>query len=110
MDYSNNVLTTFTFSHLADAFIQSDLQLGVHKSRRGKHTEEVPITPSLRHCSNKYMLAREGEKDEDFEKVKVQFFFFLSSQVEFLTNFKNILICVPKINEGLVGFERHEGE
>ncbi len=22
---------TFTFSHLADAFIQSDLQLGVHK-------------------------------------------------------------------------------
>ncbi len=48
----------------------------------------MPITPSLRHCSNKYMLAREGEKDkekdEDFEKVKVQFFFFffLSSQVE----------------------------
>ncbi len=36
-----------------------------------KHTEEVPITPSLRHCSNKYKLAREGEKDkekdEDFE-------------------------------------------
>ncbi len=34
---------------------------------------EVPITPSLRHCSNKYKLAREGEKDkekdEDFEKV-----------------------------------------
>ncbi len=32
----------------------------------------MPITPSLRHCSNKYMLAREGEKDkekdEDFEK------------------------------------------
>ncbi len=27
-----------------------------------------------------------------------------------LTNFKNIFICVPKINEGLVGFERHEGE
>ncbi len=48
----------------------------------------MPITPSLRHCSNKYMLAREGEKDkvkdEDFEKVKVQifFFFFLCSQVE----------------------------
>ncbi len=42
----------------------------------------MPITPSLRHCSNKYKLAREGEKDkekdEDFEKVKV---FFLSSQV-----------------------------
>ncbi len=46
----------------------------------------MPITPRLRHCSNKYMLAREGEKDkekdEDFEKVKVQFFFFLCSQVE----------------------------
>ncbi len=45
----------------------------------------MPITPSLRHCSNKYMLAREGEKDKekdkDFEKVNV-FFFFLSSQVE----------------------------
>ncbi len=48
----------------------------------------MPIIPSLRHCSNKYMLAREGEKDkekdEDFKKVKVQFFFFffLCSQVE----------------------------
>ncbi len=52
----------------------------------------MPITPSLRHCSNKYKLAREGEKDkekdEDFEKAKVFFFFFffffffLYSQVE----------------------------
>ncbi len=44
----------------------------------------MPITPSLRHCSNKYKLAREGEKDEDFEKVKDYFFFFffLYSQVE----------------------------
>ncbi len=46
----------------------------------------MPITPSLRHCSNKYKLAREGEKDkekdEDFENVKVFFFFFLYSQVE----------------------------
>ncbi len=43
----------------------------------------MPITPSLRHCSNKYKLAREGEKDkdEDFEKVK-EFLFFLYSQVE----------------------------
>ncbi len=24
--------------------------------------------------------------------------------------FKNILICVPKMNEGLTGLERHEGE
>ncbi len=41
----------------------------------------MPITPSLRHCSNKYKLAREGEKDKekDFEKVKG---FFLYSQVE----------------------------
>ncbi len=45
----------------------------------------MPITPSLRHCSNKYKLAREGEKDEDedFEKVKEIFLFiFLYSQVE----------------------------
>ncbi len=44
----------------------------------------MPITPSLRPCSNKYMLAREGEKDEDFEKSESFFFFvfFLSSQVE----------------------------
>ncbi len=34
----------------------------------------MPLTPSLRHCSNKYKLAREGEKDkekdEDIEKGK----------------------------------------
>ncbi len=33
----------------------------------------MAITPSIRHCSNKYKLAREGEKDKeedkDFEKV-----------------------------------------
>ncbi len=30
----------------------------------------MPLTPSLRHCSNKYKLAREGEKekDEDLER------------------------------------------
>ncbi len=46
----------------------------------------MPITPSLRYCSNKYKLAREGEKDkekdEDFEKSDIFLFFFLSSQVE----------------------------
>ncbi len=48
----------------------------------------MAITPSLRHCSNKYKLAREGEKDkekdEDFETSEIHFFFFffLSSQVE----------------------------
>ncbi len=45
----------------------------------------MPITPSLRHCSNKYKLAREGdkdkEKDEDFEKV-IFFFLMKSSRVE----------------------------
>ncbi len=45
----------------------------------------MPITPSLRHCSNKYKLAREGEKDkekdEDFEKGKV-FLILKSSRVE----------------------------
>ncbi len=29
---------------------------------------------------------------------------------ELLEFIKNILICVPKINEGLTGLERHEGE
>ncbi len=69
------VTFTFTFSHLADAFIQSDLQLGntySDSSWRGNQTEEVLVTPSLSHCSNKYKLAREGEKD----KGKVFLFFF----------------------------------
>ncbi len=30
--FGNKCTFTFTFSHLADAFIQSDLQLGVHKA------------------------------------------------------------------------------
>ncbi len=47
----------------------------------------MPLTPSLRHCSNKYKLAREGEKDkdkdEDIEKGKDVFFFMMkSSSVE----------------------------
>ncbi len=29
---------------------------------------------------------------------------------ELLDFMKNILICVPKMNEGLTGLERHEGE
>ncbi len=39
----------------------------------------MPITPSLRHCSNKYKLAREGDKEkaEDFESVYFFFIFFL---------------------------------
>ncbi len=37
----------------------------------------MPITPSLRHCSNKYKLAREGEKDIEKDVLSS-----LSSQVE----------------------------
>ncbi len=44
------------------------------------------VTPSLRHCSNKYKLAREGEKgkdkDEDIEKGKEFFFFFFYDEVK----------------------------
>ncbi len=47
----------------------------------------MPLTPSLRHCSNKYKLAREGEKgkekDEDIGKGKeFSFFMMKSSSVE----------------------------
>ncbi len=48
----------------------------------------MPLTPSLRHCSNKYKLARVGEKgkekDEDIEKgiFFVCFFIMKSSNVE----------------------------
>ncbi len=42
----------------------------------------MPLTPSLRHCSNKYKLAREGEKDKDIEKGKECFFMMKSSSVE----------------------------
>ncbi len=41
----------------------------------------MPITPSLRHCSNKYKLAREGEKDKD-EDFEFLFFMMKSSRVE----------------------------
>ncbi len=50
---------------------------GIHKAI---HLEEAnkqrPLTQSLRHCSNKYKLAREGEKekDEDIEKGKESLF------------------------------------
>ncbi len=43
------------------------------------------MTPSPRHYSNKYKLAREGEKDkekdEDLEKIFIFFFFLRLSQV-----------------------------
>ncbi len=49
----------------------------------------MPLTPSLRHCSNTYKLAREEEKgkekDEDIEKYIIfllLFFMMKSSSVE----------------------------
>ncbi len=45
---------------------------GIHKAINLEEANRQ-ITPSLRHCSNKYKLTREGEKDkkrdEDLEKV-----------------------------------------
>ncbi len=36
---------------------------------------------------------------------------FLSMECQIaLQALKTILICVPKINEGIMGLERHEGE
>ncbi len=48
---------------------------GIHKAINLEETNRL-VTPSLRHCSNKYKLAREGEKDkdEDLEKVNNQIF------------------------------------
>ncbi len=73
----------------------------------------MPITPSLRHCSNKYKLAREGEKDkekdEDFEKVKVHIFFiffFICSQVE-LKEMSFQLLLDPAIQHSGWGWEDH---
>ncbi len=75
----------------------------------------MPITPSLRHSSNKYKLAREGEKeeekDEDFEKVKVLFYFILlfsSNQLSvdlkklFVKKIKKIIHSSIKKNVSLI--------
>ncbi len=37
----------------------------------------MPLTPSLRHCSNKYKLAREGEKDKEKDEDLERFFFMM---------------------------------
>ncbi len=37
----------------------------------------MPITPSLRHCSNKYKLAREGEKGKEKDEVEKIYFYFI---------------------------------
>ncbi len=48
------MLYTFTFSHLADAFIQSDLQLGVHKAQQ---VAEEHLKFTTLHCmSYKWLL------------------------------------------------------
>ncbi len=53
------------------------LHLVIWQTLLSKATEEVLVTPSLSHCSNKYKLAREGEKD----KGKVLFFFFFRTSL-----------------------------
>ncbi len=40
------------------------------------------VTPSLRHCSNKYKLAREGEKDKEEDEFYLGIKFRKSSSVE----------------------------
>ncbi len=59
-------LETCTFIHLADAFIQSDLQLRNTISDtlyRGKQSEEEIVIQNFRHCSEQ-ILARQGEDTE----------------------------------------------
>ncbi len=62
---------------------------GIHKAINlgDKQTEEVLVTPSLRHCSNKYKLAREGEK----MKIEKHFFFLLSQVVSKEMSFQLLL-------------------
>ncbi len=54
---------------------------GIHKAiNLEEANKQRSLTPSLRHCSNKYKLAREGEKDkekdEDIEKNEFLFYFY----------------------------------
>ncbi len=53
--------------HLLLSKVTSNWGIQSDSSWRGKQTEEVLVTPGLRHCSNKYELAREGEKDKEKE-------------------------------------------
>ncbi len=73
----------FTFSHFADAFFQR-LTIGEYIKRLilKRLTEEVSLTPSLRHFSNKYKLAREGEKKKVFGKVKSFFFWQINCKIQ----------------------------
>ncbi len=42
----------------------------------------MPLTPSLRRCSNKYKLAREGEKDKEKDEEREGFFFIFYDEVK----------------------------
>ncbi len=77
--FSSSFVSAVKLLHLYLVILQTLLfkaiyNLGIHNnlgirdsSWRGKQTEEMLVTLSLRHCSNKYELAREGEKEkEDF--------------------------------------------
>ncbi len=61
--------------HLHLLFLQTLLSKATYNwgIQKSIHLEEAN-RPSLRHCSNKHKLAREGEKDK--EKVLSIFFFF----------------------------------
>ncbi len=71
------LLSSFTFTlHLHLVLLQMLLSKatynwGIHKAINLEEANRQ-ITPSLRHCSNKYKLTREGEKDkkrdEDLKK------------------------------------------
>ncbi len=66
-----NAIYIYAFSR---RFYPKRLTIGEYIKRLilKRQTDRVmPITPSLRHCSNKYKLGRERgkEKDEDLEKV-----------------------------------------
>ncbi len=48
----------------------------------------MPLTPSLRHCSNKYKLAREGEKGkEKDEDIKKNIYIYIYIYIYILFNF-----------------------
>ncbi len=72
-------MITFTFSHFADMLLSKATYNTIHKAinLEEANRQEVLVTPSLRHCSNKYKLAREGDKEKDEDLEKVKFIYFL---------------------------------
>jgi len=54
-----NYIFTFTFSHLADAFIQSDLHLRTKSNRsswRGNNNTRSLENTKFKHCSENYYI------------------------------------------------------